>query len=137
MQLLLANECLLISTFIDSCCSDMVCSQLVVRNIYRCLKTVVCVAASRRLDSLRVTRRSALNPITGPVILSNESVREGSNRSPCFSGTNVPIILKFGMLMARTILMDFPLIPEQNIRNFRKNSGINIFPEFSGKPGIF
>ena len=38
------------------------------------------------------------------------------------------------MLMALTILMDFPLVPEQNIR---KNSGINIFPEFSGKSGIF
>ena len=57
--------------------------------------------------------------------------------SPCFSGTIWPIILKFGMLMARTILMDSPLVPEQNIRNFRKNSGINIFPEFSGKSRIF
>ena len=39
--------------------------------------------------------------------------------------------------MAWTILVDFPLVPEQNIRNFRKNSGINIFPEFSRKSGIF
>ena len=41
------------------------------------------------------------------------------------------------MLMARTILMNFPLVPRKNIRNFRKKSGINIFPEFSGKSGIF
>ena len=78
-----------------------------------------------------------LNPITCPGILSNKSVRGGRIDPPCFSGTNGPIILKFGMLMARTILMDFPLVPEQNIRNFRKNSGINIFPEFSGKSRIF
>ena len=46
---------------------------------------------------------------------------------PCFSGTIRPIILKFGMLIAWTILMDIPLVPEQNIRNFQKNSGIIIF----------
>ena len=42
----------------------------------------------------------------------------GELHPPCFSRTIRPIILKFGMLMARTILMDFPLVPEQNIRNF-------------------
>ena len=68
----------------------------------------------------------SVNPITCPGILSNESVRGGHIVPPlCFSGTNGPIILKFGMLMARTILMDFSLVPEQNIRNFRKNSGIS------------
>ena len=79
-----------------------------------------------------------INTITGPGILSNKCLRGGMESTPlCFSGTIRPIILKFGMLMARTILMDSPLVPEQNIRNFRKNSGINIFPEFSGKFRIF
>ena len=81
--------------------------------------------------------RNAVNPNQTGGFQTPSKTGGGELHPPCFSGTIRPIILKFGMLMARTILMDFPLVPEQNIRNFRKNSGITIFPEFSGKSGIF